>query len=169
MSRLLVSVLGNQNSGKTHTWRMLFGRNVRTGTTSRELEIAPGQCVPVFLVSGSAEERRTTIETIMGSATPDIVLCSVQYLADAQNTFQFFLNRDYELVVHWLNPGYGDTEYQRDMLGLVEWLRHRRSEFEARAVMPLHASMNCAISSTVGPRSGAWFILVRDSGNKCFR
>ena len=127
MSRLLVCVLGSQNSGKTHTWRTLFGRDVRTGTVPRELEIAPGQCVTVFLVSGSAEERRTTIEAIMGSATPDIVLCSVQYLAEARDTFQFFLDRDYDLVVHWLNPGYRDIGYQPDLFGLVEWLRHRRS------------------------------------------
>jgi hypothetical protein len=84
-------------------------------------------CVTVFLVSGSAEERRTNIETILRTQTPDIVLCSVQYLDEACDTFQFFLDREYDLVVHWLNPGYRDAEYQRDSAGLVEWLRHRRS------------------------------------------
>src|SRR5438874_11296007 len=106
MSGLVVSVLGNQNAGKTHTWKTLFGRDVRTGIYPRELEIAPGLCVTVFLVSGSAEERRTNIEAILRTQTPDLVLCSVQYLDEARDTFQFFLDRDYDFAVHWLNPGY---------------------------------------------------------------
>ena len=89
MSGLVVSVLGNQNAGKTHTWKTLFGRDVRTGIYPRELEVAPGLCVTVFLVSGSAEERRTNIETILRAQTPDIVLCSVQYLAKRATRFSF--------------------------------------------------------------------------------
>jgi hypothetical protein len=127
MSRLVVSVLGNRDSGKSHTWNNLFGHEVRTGTHARELQIAPGVCVTVFLVSGSPEERRTDIETILRGHTPDIILCSVQYLEGAQDTYQFFLDRDYDLVVHWLNPGYRDSEYKPDSLRLVEWLRRQRS------------------------------------------
>jgi hypothetical protein len=127
MSRLAVIVLGNRNSGKTTTWNELFGQIVRTGIHPRELEVATGLCVTVFLVSGSAQERRTDVETIMRSQTPDIVLCSVQYVAGAQDTFQYFLDNDYELVVHWLNPGYSDAGHQPDALGIFEWLKHQWS------------------------------------------
>lgn len=57
-NRLFVGVLGNRNSGKSSTWNDLFGRTVRRGKNSRRLELAPGECVDVYLVSGSFEERK---------------------------------------------------------------------------------------------------------------
>lgn len=133
MSRLAVIVLGSRDSGKTMTWNELFGQTVRTGIHSRELEVIRGLCVTVFLVSGSAEERSTDIETIMRNQTPQIVLCSIQYVAGAQDTFQYFLDNDYDLVVHWLNPGYSDAGYQPDSIGLFEWLKHQRSLLGVRS------------------------------------
>src|SRR5437660_10705806 len=102
MSELVISVLGTRNAGKSETWKTLVGSRVRTGTHSRPLQLTPEVCVDVFLVSGSAEERHTDIETILRTQTPDIILCSVQYHQDARDTFQFFLNHNYDLIVHWL-------------------------------------------------------------------
>ena len=51
MDRLLVGVLGNRNSGKSHTWNTLFGRTVRRGKSSRRLELRSEECVETFLVS----------------------------------------------------------------------------------------------------------------------
>lgn len=133
MSRLAVIVLGHRNSGKSTTWNALFGATVRTGVHPRELQLGAGLCVTVFLVSGSAEERRSDIETIMRDQTPQIVLCSVQYVAEAQATFQYFIDNDYELVVHWLNPGYSDSGHQPDSLGLFEWLKHQWSLLGVRS------------------------------------
>lgn len=127
MSRLLVAVLGNRDSGKSHTWNLLFGQVVRTGRHPRDLPLGGGQCTTVFLVSGSPEERETEIAQILLDQTPEIVLCSVQYAVSAQQTFQFFVDNGYSLAVHWLNPGYSDSGHQPDTLGLVEWLRHQPS------------------------------------------
>ena len=55
-SRLLIGLLGNRSSGKSHTWNELFGRTVRRGTYPRKLELLPGECVDVFLVSGEIND-----------------------------------------------------------------------------------------------------------------
>ena len=55
---LLISVLGNRNSGKSYTWNTLFKQTVRTGTELRRLYLTDNEYVEVFLVSGSAEERK---------------------------------------------------------------------------------------------------------------
>ncbi len=52
--RLFVGVLGHRNSGKSTTWNTLFGTTVRTGKYPRTLELYGGECVDVFIISGSA-------------------------------------------------------------------------------------------------------------------
>lgn len=87
---LVIAVLGNRNSGKSTTWNELFGRTVRTGSQMRRLDLTATEYVEVFLVSGSPEERETYVGEIIGTQTPRIVLCSMQYRADVTQTIDFF-------------------------------------------------------------------------------
>jgi hypothetical protein len=75
-NRLFVGVLGNRNSGKSSTWNELFGTTVRRGKYSRPLELRNGECVEVYLVSGSFEERKEYAGDILDDQTAKIVLCS---------------------------------------------------------------------------------------------
>jgi hypothetical protein len=56
MDRLLVGVLDNRNSIKSHTWNTLFDRVVHTGQNEHRLELRPDEWVEVFLLNGSCEE-----------------------------------------------------------------------------------------------------------------
>jgi hypothetical protein len=118
-NNLVVTVLGNRNSGKSHTWNTLFGSVVRTGSHMRPLNLTATQYVEVFLVSGSPEERQTYVEDIIGENKPRIVLCSMQYRQDVVQTIQYFVQNDYFLFVHWLNLGFSDPQASPDILGLV--------------------------------------------------
>jgi hypothetical protein len=124
MKKLLISVIGNRNSGKSTTWNTLFKRTVKTGTKLKLLEIYPGKFLKVFLVSGSPQERKKLIEEIMCIEEPIIVLCSIQYTPDAVNTFNYFLERSYKIYCQWLNPGYDDAfEFAKtDDLELLDFL-----------------------------------------------
>ncbi len=123
MSKLAVLVLGNRKSGKSKTWYGLFRRKVRTGTRIRRL-ILRGFQFPAFLVSGSAEERKTYIGKIIGKGRPRLVLCSLQYRREAVQTIDFFVSKRYALYVQWLNPGYHDAGPVQDSLGLLPYLLH---------------------------------------------
>ena len=57
-SRLLIGLLGNRDSGKSHTWNELFGKTVRRGIYPRHLALFAGECVEVFLVIGSLARGR---------------------------------------------------------------------------------------------------------------
>lgn len=116
---LVVAVIGNRNSGKSSTWNELFGRDVRTGTELRKLILNGDEYVEVFLVSGSPEERKKDIETIVPTHNPRIVLCSIQYQEHGFETIDYFTERGYFLFAHWLNPGYKDATYNEDDLGLI--------------------------------------------------
>lgn len=124
MTNLLISVLGNRNSGKSLTWNTLFGGTVRTGRNLRELSLSEIECVDVFLVSGSPEEREEYVGDLITTETPRIVLCSMQYKDTVETTIDYFLENDYSLYVHWLNPGYNDAGEQEDHLHLTEYLLH---------------------------------------------
>lgn len=122
MSRIAVIVLGHRNSGKSRTWNELFGRTVRTGEELRNLQLTPGVSIPVFLVSGSPQERRVAVQDILSDATPRIVLCSLQYAESARESVQFFIENDYRLFVQWLNPGHEDASVLPDSLGFMPFL-----------------------------------------------
>ena len=118
-SRLLIGLLGNRNGGKSHTWNELFGHTVRTGKRPRRLELLPGKCVEVFLVSGSFEERGEYAGDILGSQDCRIVLCSLQYTDKVRETLTYLVDQDFHLYIQWLNPGYRDADQMDDRLGIV--------------------------------------------------
>jgi hypothetical protein len=124
MEKLLVSVLGNRNSGKSTTWNTLFDITVKTGTKSRRLYLNDKEFVNVFLVSGSPEERETYVGEIITENNPRIVLCSMQYRTDVIQTIDYFLQRNYFIYCHWLNPGYDDVNEQPqfDLYGIFNYL-----------------------------------------------
>ena len=101
ISRLLIGLLGNRNSGKSHTWNQLFGKTVRRGTYPRKLEILPGECVEVFLVSGSFEERGEYAANILGSQNCRIVLCSLQYTDEVRERLNYLVDQD--LPEFWIS------------------------------------------------------------------
>ena len=119
MDRLLVGVLGNRNSGKSHTWNTLFGRTVKWGKSPRRLELRSEKCVETFLVSGSFEERGEYAGDILDNQNCRIVLCSMQYTEDVRGTLDYLVERGFFLYIHWLNPGYSDPGGCWDRLGLV--------------------------------------------------
>ena len=143
MERLLVAALGNQNSGKSHTWNALFGHTVKTGQHERPLPLGNNEYVNVFLISGSPEERgRYVDEIIQGS--PRIVLCSLQYTDGVQESFEYFFRNRFFAVTHWLNPGFCDPDPTEDRLELIPYL--------------LRAN------SLIGIRDGKEVIAIRDVG-----
>ena len=128
MKRLLVSVLGDKKSGKSHTWNTLFNAVVRTGSTERRLYFNDCEYVNVFLVSGSAEERGEYVGDLIIADSPKIVLCSIQYIEDSKKTFNHFIENDYFIYCHWLNPGRSDKGKPCfDNLGLADWILSKES------------------------------------------
>ncbi|MEW6496461.1 MAG: hypothetical protein AB1589_28645 [Cyanobacteriota bacterium] len=125
--KLVVTVIGNRSSGKSSTWNELFKTKVRTGTKLRKLYLSSNEYVEVFLVSGSPEERKTDIETIVPSHNPRIVLCSIQYQEHGFETIDYFTERGYFLFAHWLNPGYEDASYNEDGLELIPKILAKKS------------------------------------------
>lgn len=117
--RLFVAVLGNRNSGKSTTWNTLFGGTVRTGKHPRRLPLRPGECVEVFLVSGSFEERNLYAGDVLEDQGSRIVLCSMQYTEEVAKTLNYAKEKGFDLYVQWLNPGFSDPGENWDRLGLV--------------------------------------------------
>lgn len=120
--RLVVSVLGNRNSGKSHTWNTLFGETVKTGKYQRKLWLNNCEYVDVFLVSGSPEERETYVGDIITDDRPSIVLCSMQYRQDVTKTINYFSSKGYDFYIQWLNPGRSDMARAQDSLGIIDHL-----------------------------------------------
>ena len=131
-SRLLIGLLGNRSSGKSHTWNELFGRTVRRGTYPRKLELLPGECVDVYLVSGSFEERGEYAGDILGSQDCRIVLCSLQYTDEVRETLNYLVDQDFHLYIQWLNPGYHDPNQIHDHLDIVNEILLQTSTFTIR-------------------------------------
>lgn len=145
--RLFVAVVGAQNSGKSTTWNTLFRRQVNTGKKPRRLDLLPpehtvvslveetahaqptdGESSParpyldVFLVSGSNEEKKRYAQKVLEDVNCRIVLCSVQYTAEAfERTWNFVFDQGFHVYVQWLNPGY-EADESYDHLGLVNRL-----------------------------------------------
>jgi hypothetical protein len=121
--RLFVGVLGHRRSGKSTTWNSLFGSNVRTGSNSRQLELRPHECVEIFLISGSPEERGEYAEDVLKNQSARIILCSIQYVQHATETIDFIKREDFRTYIQWLNPGHNDVKTQYwDYLGLISRL-----------------------------------------------
>lgn len=130
--KIVVCVLGNRHSGKTHTWNTLFGQTVRTGNRIRRLHLTEFESVDVFLVSGSPEERRMYVGDIIGKHSPRIVLCSMQYRPDVTRTIDYFLHHRYSIYTQWLNPGFSDPARQPDSLALIPYLLDREGVISIR-------------------------------------
>lgn len=123
VDRLFVGVLGHRRSGKSTTWNELFGKRVNTSATSRMLRLRRGECVEVFLISGSNEERGTYAGDVLKSQKARIVLCSMQYVEEVCETIDYVLNHNFSMHIQWLNPGYSDPDAQYwDYLGIGNWL-----------------------------------------------
>lgn len=120
--RLFVGVLGNRNSGKSTTWNTLFGATVRTGKKARSLSLYGGECVDVFLASGSPEERQLYAGEIFDSQDCRIILCSIQYTEAVRKTLDYVSENRFDVFVQWLNPGHSDSGESFDRLGLLPWL-----------------------------------------------
>lgn len=133
MDRLFVSVVGNRNSGKTETWNALFGGTVRTGQYARSLPLYGGECVDVFLVSGSFEERNKYAGEILDNQDCRIVLCSTQYRAPEDTSLAYAVEKGFEVYAHWLNPGWTDPSgVAFDKHGLLPWLLSRKATVAIR-------------------------------------
>ena len=131
--RLLVGVLGNRDAGKSCTWNTLFGRTVRRGKYPRKLEIASGECVETFLVSGSFEERREYAGDILKNQNCRIILCSMQYIDEVKETLKYFQEENLYLYIQWLNPGYCDTRKMDDRLNLANHILSMKSVLAVRS------------------------------------
>lgn len=128
MDRLFVSVIGNRDSGKTQTWNTLFGSTVRTGQNARQLSLFGGECVDVFLVSGSFEERNKYAGEILDNQNCRIVLCSTQYRAPENTSLAYAVEKGFEVYAQWLNPGWSDPSCMAfDQHGLMPWLLARQA------------------------------------------
>ena len=143
MERLFVTVLGNRNSGKSSTWNSLFGAKVRTGKYTRNLPLHGGQCVEVFLISGSPEERKTYAGDILEDLACRIVLCSVQYAHIGRKTYEYAFKREFAVFCQWLNPGYHDEGENFDRYGMAPWLVAQGATISMRdATRPIQARVD---------------------------
>ena len=134
-SNLLISIIGHRNSGKSETWYHLFKEKVKTGYYERKLVFPNNEYVNVFLINGSPEERNIPVKDIIGDQIPRIVLCSIQYTQEAISTLEYFINNDYHLFCHWLNPGYKDENNiaHFDSLGFINFiLSYESSNFSIK-------------------------------------
>ena len=132
--RLLVGVLGNRNSGKTHTWNTLFQRRVNTGRNSRKLMLFPNEHVEVFLISGSPEERDVYAGKILNNQDCRIVLCSLQYTMEVRDSIKFFNDENFQMYIQWLNPGWKDQPDKPgwDSLGIATEILSLQSSLTIR-------------------------------------
>jgi hypothetical protein len=131
-NRLFVGVLGNRNSGKSSTWNDLFGATVRRGKYSRLLELRSGECVEVYLVSGSFEERNEYAGDVLDDQAAKIVLCSMQYTEEVSKTIDYVTKSGFDIFIQWLNPGYSDADQYFDRLGLVNLLLAKSASLSMR-------------------------------------
>jgi hypothetical protein len=120
--RLFIAVLGYQRSGKSTTWKELFGRKVSTGSRPRTLKLSRSECVEVFLISGSNEERGKYAGNVLKNVNARIVLFSVQYVDEGRITFDYAFENGFDVYVQWLNPGYNQSTAYFDELGFSDQL-----------------------------------------------
>ena len=139
--RLVICVLGKPNSGKSYTWRTLFGDTAKKFLRSggKELRLRSDGCVDerveVFLVYSSPEELDKPVGDILGDQKCPIVLCSMQYpnkCDDPYVTLKYFIDRDFFLYAQWLNPGYKQSKIEDQRL--VDKILSARSVLSVRKV-----------------------------------
>ncbi len=107
--KMMIGILGTVKSGKTHTWNLLFDKsNVKTGKKNRRLYFDENTWVDVFLINRSAQKRKMDIKNIMKDNKPEIILCSMQYAKKLPQTLKYFVDNDYFMYIHWLNPGFNE-------------------------------------------------------------
>ena len=138
INKLVVVALGDRNAGKSTTWHSLFNlfineddrRPVKTGKEERRLYLSKTEYIYVYLINGSPQERKTPVSKIIQGKTPNIVCCSIQYVEDAKETIDYFIEHEYCFFVHWLNPGFHQTTRVEDVFGLKSYiLKDNRSQF----------------------------------------
>jgi len=132
-NRLFVGDLGHRNSGKSLTWNEIFGRTVRRGTYSRHLELRANECVEVFLISGSFEERQEYAGDILQNQSARIIIYSMQYVEHVSDTIDYVVDEGFDVFIQWLNPGYSDGGIVYfDRLGLVAQLIAKKATLAMR-------------------------------------
>ncbi len=131
-AKVVILILGKQNSGKSTTWYEFFERDVRTGwkkfhvlhnkikffNSKSSLKENPEAIeVNVFLRNASFEEYKDDISKSKDLAKlPKMVFCSVQYSQEGFKTINWFKENGYYLYIQWLNPGFKDkTAYTDDL------------------------------------------------------
>jgi hypothetical protein len=83
------------------------------------LELRPNECVEVFLISGSNEERDQYAGDVLANQNARIILCSIQYVAHAADTIGYIEDEDFWSYIQWLNPGFSDQDIRYfDYLGI---------------------------------------------------
>jgi hypothetical protein len=73
---------------------------VRTGSNSRQRELRPHECVEIFLISGSPEERGEHAEDVLKNQSARIILCSIQYVQHATETIDFIKREDFRTYIY---------------------------------------------------------------------
>lgn len=122
---LMIGLLGGVKSGKTHTWNLLFNKKaVKTGKRMRRLYLNEGCYVDVFLISRSAQKRKMDIKSILKEKQPRIILCSMQYARKLPQTLKYFVDNNYFMYIHWLNPGFNEPNdiplfYDSDLMDYI--------------------------------------------------
>ncbi len=136
---LVIGVLGLRSSGKSYTWDTLFGRKVRRGY--HRLKLRRDEFVDTYLIAGSPEERNEKIKELLRGRKERVILCSVQYVFEAQETFNYFVRHDFTIYFQWLNPAHGRERLKAfDTLGFCNRILSEgtstlaiRSGFHARS------------------------------------
>lgn len=121
---LVIGLLGKVGAGKSFIWSKLFGREVKTGKHLRKLFFNETEYVEVFLVNVPAVQRNKFIGEIITVEKPEIILCSMDYSSGVKKTVDYFNEKDYSMVVYWLNPGYKE-DYDPQLfytLGIINQL-----------------------------------------------
>ncbi len=107
---LLIGLLGNKNSGRSYTWKQMFGKRVITGKNLRRLYLTDNEYAEVFLINGSPLERKKDVQQIIKPENPRIVLCSFLYSKGIEKVLEYFVSNNYYIYLHWLNPGFNDKD-----------------------------------------------------------
>jgi hypothetical protein len=133
--KLVVIALGNRNAGKSRTWYELFGRVIRSGWKTLQInneeirsfvknssfeETGKEITENVFVRNASFDEYGDDVEDYFGpDDLYDLIFCSVQYTEKGLRTIQYFKDNGYTIYIQWLNPGYHDRDDAKhnDVLG----------------------------------------------------